>query len=99
MEMDSLFNTGTDEEKKIRSLAVGMEDTYFYFFTQEMIDDFREFLDRILQLRKFPNVSKPFHEFLSEKSSRYSLCTCYQKFLDLSYIEISYAENVAPYNT
>ena len=98
MEMDSLFNTGIDTEKKISSLSVGMKNNYSYFFTEEMIKDFRKFLDEILQFENFPNGSKPFQEFLFEKSSRYSLSTCYPKFTLLNDIEIAYAEDIAQYN-
>lgn len=97
-QMEPLFNTGIDTERKICSLSIKEKENFSYFFPQQMIDDFREFLDKILQFKKFPNRCKPFEEFLFKDGTRYSLCACYKKFSALNELEISYAEDVAQYD-
>lgn len=97
-QMDPLFNTGMDKKRGICSLSIDTKSKFSQFFTQEIIDDFENFLDAILQLKEFPDGPKPFQEFLFENGSRYSLCSCYEKFTILNDIEISYAEDVALYD-
>lgn len=68
-------------------------------FPQKMITDFRNFLNNISQLKKFPDGCKTLEEFLFEDPARYALCDCYKLFTLLSKLEISYAEDVAQYDT
>lgn len=96
-QMKPLFKKGKDSKRMICSLSIKKKG-YSYFFPQEMIDDFNEFLDNLLQIKKFPENAKPFEEFLFQDGSRYSLCSCYQQFTVLNEIEIAYAEDIARYD-